>query len=217
MSQIPLILLLLALPSISPNLLFVLKDNVPTCYIEELFMNSVLIIKYKMFTKSHSDLSMLVPYIRMTITGEDDKKQYNSFGISEVKGKNSFLAPKEGMYRVCVYRSRYRGNNAPKEDVYMNIKFASDNMDEVNLSNAIKTDDLNNLQKKAKQIIAMTEPIIRNQESNLYNENKSSVETLENSKWYKYMTFGQVIITFIIGLVQLNNFRKFLKMQNVIS
>ena len=44
----------------------------------------------------------------------------------------------------------------------------------------------------------------------------NSYDTLSNAKMYKYLNLGQVAIMAIIGLIQLNNFRKFLKSKNIV-
>ena len=211
------ITLILLSPYSSAHLLFVLDENRPTCFIEELFEKSVLIMKYKIYTKSHQKVDSLLPYVKIEIKYEDKGKILYSETVRSAKEKTSFLSQGSGLYRICVYRKRYSGAGMPTEEVYMNMRFASDNMDRVELQGTINKNDLNNLQKKTRKVISMTTPIIQNQKSNLQSENTSSVDTLANTKWYKYMTFGQVVVTLIIGLVQLNNFRRFLKSQNIIS
>jgi hypothetical protein len=48
-------------------------------------------------------------------------------------------------------------------------------------------------------------------------ENESSLDTIYYTKWYTYIAYAQIFITVIVGIVQLNNLRMFLKSQHVIN
>ena len=96
------------------------------------------------------------------------------------------------------------------------MKLLSENMDEIDFSDVVSNEDLNLFDQKSKKIKELTKPILTDQTTQLEEENNSSVETIENTKWYKYMAIGQVAVTLFIGIVQLRNFRRFLKSQNVI-
>ena len=50
----------------------------------------------------------------------------------------------------------------------------------------------------------------------LNDENEFSTQTLTNANFYKYLTYIQVGVTFIIGIVQICNFKRFLKSLHVI-
>ena len=103
------------------------------------------------------------------------------------------------------------------EDLYINIKINPDYNDEdPNLSNAINSEDVNSIAIKAKEIIEISRPIIDGQEKQLEIENEHSIDTLSNANLYRYLTFGQIAVTIFIGLIQVHNFRRFLKSQNVI-
>ena len=82
------------------------------------------------------------------------------------------------------------------------------------ISNAINSDDVSSISKKAKQIVEIAKPIIQGQEIQLKKEN--SIKTLENASFYKYLAFVQIAITVFIGLIQVYNFKRFLKSQHVI-
>ena len=84
------------------------------------------------------------------------------------------------------------------------------------MSNAINSEDVNSIAIKAKQIVTISKPIIEGQENQLEKENEHSIKTLENAKLYKYLAFAQIAVTVFIGLIQVYNFRRFLKSQHVI-
>ena len=208
------ILIVSFLPLITPHLLFRLLPNQARCYVDELFAESVMMIKWKIYTQSKADLSSIVSQMVIYATSEETKEQVFTAVPSSAKNKVAFTPGKEGVYRICViYRTRYSPINEP---IYMNMRFGSDNMDEPDINNALQSKDVTNLEGKAKKVLELAKPIIERQKSDLDLENANAETTIKNTKWYKYLTFAQIALCVIIGLVQLNNFRKYLKSQNVI-
>ena len=207
-------LITLCFPLITPHLLFHLVPNQARCYVDELFSDSVMMIKWKIYTQSKADLSSVIPQITIYATSEDSKEQVFTSVPKSAKSKVAFTPGKEGVYRICViYKTRYSAINEP---IYMNMRFGSDNMDEPDINNALQSKDVSNLEGKAKKVLELAKPIIERQKSDLDLENANAETTIKNTKWYKYLTFVQIGLCVLIGLLQLNNFRKYLKSQNVI-
>lgn len=59
-------------------------------------------------------------------------------------------------------------------------------------------------------------PVIQRQKEELDAEKFSAEETIKSTKWYKTLTFIQIIVALIVGIIQLNNFRRFLKNSRII-
>ena len=214
--SIKLILHLLIIFQIKSSLLFRMSGDTTQCFIDELFQDSSMIIKWKIFTHSKQNLKSVLPFFKLYVLNEETKQQVFSHKIQSAKSKITFSIKNGGQYRICVERKRYNGNDAPSELIYMNMKLLSENMDEIDFTGVVSNEDLNLFEQKSKKIQELTKPILIDQTIQLEQENNSSVETIENTKWYKYMTIGQVVVTLLIGIVQLRNFRRFLKSQNVI-
>ena len=102
-------------------------------------------------------------------------------------------------------------------DVYGNLKITSINTDDINLADAVSYEDLGIFYNKTESIKELTEGILNYQNNQMEMENASSQETIYYTKWYRYITLTQVVLTLIVGLTQLNNFRRFLKSQHVIN
>ena len=133
------------------------------------------------------------------------------------KGKFTFNTKEAGLYEICIQSNKYSVINDLREDLFVNIKINTGFSDEDSLiTKAINTQDVDMVSQKAKQIISLTQPIIQDQESQLDIENKHSIITLSNANLYKYLTFIQLFITFIIGCIQIFNFKRFLRSQNII-
>ena len=65
-------------------------------------------------------------------------------------------------------------------------------------------------------VASRLKPIIERQKNELDAEKISAEETIKSTKWYKALTFIQIIVAVIVGLIQLNNFRRFLKSSHII-
>ena len=133
------------------------------------------------------------------------------------KDKLTYDIAEAGLYEVCIKTSQYSKVRDLREDLFVNIKMNPDyNEEDPMMSNAINSEDVNSIAIKAKQIVTISKPIIEGQENQLEKENEHSIKTLENAKLYKYLAFAQIAVTVFIGLIQVYNFRRFLKSQHVI-
>ena len=213
-----LILLIITLFTISSSsLLFKLKDNNPQCVGGEFFGNSILVVKYRLYTKNRKDLGKVIPTLSIDLRDVKKDKTIYSRHIFMVKDKLTYDIAEEGLYEVCIKTIKYKTIRDLGEDLYINIKINPDYNDEdPNLSNAINSEDVNSIAIKAKEIIEISRPIIDGQEKQLEIENEHSIDTLSNANLYRYLTFGQIAVIIFIGLIQVHNFRRFLKSQNVI-
>ena len=102
-------------------------------------------------------------------------------------------------------------NSFLRHKIYANLKITSDNMEKMDLTNAIKSNDVERMEDKADNIIDLLSKANDKKKSKINNEKENSLVTISNAKMYKYLNMIQIIISAIIGLIQLNNFRRFLK------
>ena len=199
------------------SLLFKIKSTDPYCLGGEYNENSVLFLKYKIFTPQRKDLSLVTPYLTLYFQNVKTKQKLDSQHIFINKGKFTFKTKEAGLYDICILTHRYSVISDLKEDLFVNFKISPYYSDEESLiNNPINTKDVNYVTQKVKQAISLTKPIIENQKNQLEDENEHSLKTLSNASFYKYLTLVQVIITIVIGLIQICNFRRFLKSQHVI-
>ena len=209
------LLLLIIIKFSSCALLFKLKDTEPQCLGGDYAGTAIIFVKYKVFTPSRQNLNNILPYINIYFKNKNTI--LNNVHILMTKGKLTFKTQDTGLYEVCIQSKRSSVISDLKEDLFVNLKIVPDYYaEEPTISNAIQNQDLDIFDKKAKQVIALTKPIIENQQGQLEVENELSMKTLSNASFYKYLTFGQLFITIIIGLIQINNFRRFLKSLNLI-
>ena len=196
------------------SLLFELNELNPVCFTDELFDNGVLMIKYKIFTPSRLDLSQIYPTTYIYVINEETKKEEFRNALTSVKNKFTFTAIKTGLYTICAYRTK--SNVFVNEQIYMNLKFASDNMDEISLSKVLKKEDLNTIEGKSKQIIDIIKKMVKNQERQTKLERRAAKSMYKSTKFYEKISIIQIILIILIGLVNLFNFRRFLKSKNII-
>ena len=218
MSKFFLIILLLTLINFSlSSLLFKLRDSNYHCLGGEFLGKSILVVKYRLYTPSRKDLSRVIPTLTINLKNVKQNRFLYSQHIFMVKDKVTYDIAEAGLYEVCIKTSQFSKVRDLKEDLFVNIKMNPDYNDEdPMISNAINSEDVNSISAKAKQIVTLAKPIIEGQENQLERENEHSISTLENAKLYKYLAFAQISVTVFIGLIQIYNFRRFLKSQHII-
>ena len=201
--------------SISP-LLFILKPGQERCLIDEFIAQNYFIVKHKIYTEDKQDIKKFLPQIHFHVKdAETNRIIFNSY-IYDVKDKISQKVVKTGLYKVCLSMNKNVPREMMKLTIYANLKITSDNMEKNDFTKAIKSEDINKMQRQADSILRLINHATEIQKEQLNAENEKSLETLSNAKMYKYLNFAQIVIAIIIGLIQFNNFRKFLKSKNIV-
>ena len=212
------LLLLINIYISNSSLLFKIRSLQPHCLGGEFNENTVLVLKYKLFTNSRKDLSKVLPHLVIHFNNVNKKIKLNSENIFINKGKFTFNIKEAGLYEVCMQVFKYSVISDLEEELFVSFKMNTKNYDEEDdlLLNAINTKDVDSVSHKINEIKRLTKPIIDDQLNQMEIENKNSLNTLSNTSYYKYITYAQLIITIFIGLFQIYNFKKFLKSQHVI-
>ena len=201
--------------SISPILFQVLKGE-ERCVVDEFFGQSAFVIKHKIYSEKTKNVVDILPYASLNIRDAKSDKLIYGDRLTKVKDKTTKTVVKTGYYKICIFLDKNIPRHYQNDNIYVSLKITSANTEDMNFSEAVKVDDVSEVKQKVDNIVELTKPIIAFQKEQLDNENLSSIETLKNTRFYKYLTLGQLVITIIIGAVQVNNFRKFLKSQHVI-
>ena len=212
------LLLLINIYISKSSLLFKIRSLKPHCLGGEFNENTVLVLKYKLFTNSRKDLSKVLPHLVIHFNNVNKQIKLNSENIFINKGKFTFNIKEAGLYEVCMQVFKYSVISDLEEELFVSFKMNTKTYDEEDdlLLNAINTKDVDSVSHKINEIKRLTKPIIDDQLNQMEIENKNSLNTLSNTSYYKYITYAQLIITIFIGLFQIYNFKKFLKSQHVI-
>ena len=218
MKKLFLIILLLTIFNYSNwALLFKLKDSNYHCLGGEFLGNSILVVKYRLYTPSRKPLISVLPTLTINLKNVNKDKFIYSQHMFQVKDKLTYDIEEAGLYEICIKTSQFSKVRDLKEDLFVNIKMNPDYNDEdPKISNAINSEDVNSISSKAKQIVEISKPIIEGQEHQLKRENEHSIKAIDITKLYKYFAYAQIIVTVFIGIIQIYNFRRFLKSQHII-
>ena len=218
MKKFLLIILLLTIFNYSNcALLFKLKDSNYHCLGGEFLGNSILVVKYRLYTPSRKPLISVLPTLTISLKNVNKDKFIYSQHMYQVKDKLTYDIEEAGLYEICIKTSQFSKVRDLKEDLFVNIKMNPDYNDEdPKISNAINSEDVNSISSKAKQIVEISKPIIEGQEHQLKRENEHSIKAIDITKLYKYFAYAQIIVTVFIGIIQIYNFRRFLKSQHII-
>lgn len=200
------------------SLYFDIVQNKPKCFIEHLYdMNSAILLKWRVLffnTVKEEEKQNILKNIILYVYEEDSSKLIFQHSPDKEKSKTTFAPKKEGGYIICVaYKETFK--NAPNY-VQMNLKIHTEMEIDPNFDTAIKTEDVNKLNAEMISLSNKLKPIIQRQTDELEAEKFSAEETIKSTKWYKALTFIQIIVALIVGIIQLNNFRRFLKNSRII-
>ena len=197
------------------SLLFKINPGIKQCFIDELNQDSTVILKWKIITNSRKDITKILKYFTIKVTDENKKKVYET-NIQLVRQKKTFLISEDGQYKICFEVQNYNIKEQLKEKVFANLKIISDNMEDIKLNNLITYQDLNHISNQTFDIRLLAEDIINKQKSLMDLEYSCSRDTINYTKWYKYITLTQLILVFIIGGIQIKNYWNFLNKQHIL-
>lgn len=196
--------------SVLGSLKFELNPDRPKCFFEELYTGYVMMIKWKVSGVVESDpkklgnfLNQIQIYIKKENSSEVLKREY----LKAETGKFSFNADTDDTYRICV--SYHGGWKIPYQAI-IGLKISSENMDQPDLSKAIKLEDLDFVHKKTTEIIEGAKQYIEVQKSELNREDYTAKDHILFSRSFYYVTVFQIVVIVGLGLYQVFNFRKFL-------
>lgn len=202
---------------VDASLKFKLISDKDKCFFEELFTGSVMMVKWKLTGLDEDESPAakgILNKIYIYVSNEPDGKILLSNQLNKAKGKFSFHADKEGYYKICV---RYvQGWGMGSKELIMGIKINSDNMDEPDITSAIKFQDLDIAHQKVKEILNEGKLINERQKYELTSEDTIAQAQMKNSRSYYIMTVVQFVFVLSVGIYQIYNFKNFLASHNLI-
>ena len=158
----------------------------------------------------------ILPFLSLKVkdTENNDVLYYHSLISS--KDKFSHSVKSTGLYKICIYTRTDAPNKIRENKIFAQLRITSDNMDDIDLTKAIKTNDIERMENKAENIIGLLGQANEIKKSQINTEKEYSLDIISNAKMYRYLNIFQIVISAIIGLIQLNNFRRFLKSKHII-
>ena len=109
MNKLLLIELLLTLFNFSHNsLLFKLKDSNYHCLGGEFLGNSILVVKYRLFTPSRKPLLDVIPTLTINLKNVNKNKFIYSNHVFQVKDKLTYDIEEAGLYEVSLKQCNFQ-------------------------------------------------------------------------------------------------------------
>ena len=198
------------------SLSILLEKGQERCIIDEFLRNNYFVVKYKIFTENKENINDLLPFISLNIKVAETNEVLFYHSLTLPKSKFSHSVKNIGLYKICVYTKTDAPNKIKEKKVFANLKITSDNMEKIDLDSVIKNNDVERMENKAENIIGILGQANQIKKSQINTEKYYSMEILSNAKMYKYLNIIQIVVSAIIGLIQLNNFRRFLKSKHVV-
>lgn len=207
------LIFLICLSLTTSALYFPLMYGHAKCFYEDVYGDKALMIKWKIVSsKKETNINEVLDNILISLSNGETKKHIEDYVPTEVKSKRVFNIPEEGRYLICIgYKASFR---RPPRDIEMNIKVSTDIG--VNYSSAIKSEDLEKVQKRLGSLKRLVNPAISKQKEEINLEQDSANETIKSINWYRKVTYIQIIVCVVVTFLHLRYFMKFLGNAHVI-
>jgi hypothetical protein len=210
------VILITFLSSVQSSLKFEINVDRPRCFYEELFKDSVMMVKWKVSGINEPDEQKAKSfYMNIQLAIIDDKSGaiMKREMFNAATGKISFHASEEGFYKICV---TYHGGWHVPYPALIGIKINSDNMDEPNFKKGIKIEDVSQVKQKITNLLADGNEIVKRQKVETEEEDHTALDHIHFTKYYYNMAVFQILVVLALGIYQVFKFRKFLSTNNFI-
>lgn len=215
MHHFPLLSLILSIILLSLtncSLYYEIQGKRAHCYKEFVLQNFVMIIKWKIFSLESSttldQLKEALQNIQINVYNDETNELVFNHSPKEFKDKTSWNSKKNGQVVICTSVNPSYQNKI--KDIYINIKLYS-GLSEQRIDEAVKKEEVDKIENEVYGLVGMIYPIIEKQKDELKLENQSAKETIQYIKWFRRITLGQIVICVFVGLIQVFNFKRFLK------
>lgn len=144
----------------------------------------------------------------------DEGVLINRHIVRSFNGKFTFTVEKDGNYKICSQNilSTWMAN----KEMFIKLKIESDTTEELNISQAVKTEDINPVSDKINKIIRKAQKIVNKQIVERQKEDTSYQMQQDYSNTFISITLIQIVIVLLIGIYHIYTFRKFLVNNNLI-
>jgi hypothetical protein len=200
--------LLFILLTPTSSLYFELKQNKEKCFIDFYDNQGIGIVKYELFNPSPVQTNGA---IHIKFYSEQNQELVTRHIIKSQKGKFSFVIDRDTGFKICAL------NVNSKEVAYLDLKFESENIEEIDINNAVSQDDIDNVLFKINKSIKMSSKIIKKQLNERESEEKVFQEQKYYSKVFIVLTLSQISILVISVLYLVNSLRKYLINKNYLE
>ena len=194
-------------------------DKREKCFIEFIFANSSLLLKWNIYPQNKNLLNsdkfnQAFHYIVFDIKDSKTKKVLFHYRINERKSKTSFLIHDIGEVHICTYFDKIY--HKPLRGVEMNLKIRSEQSFFIFSENMVKKSEIVNTTKTIEKVNDNIKKINLEFEKEKKTERRVTYEIVNNIETYKKLTYIQIGISIIIGLVYLYYFKRYIKSLNII-
>ena len=189
------------------------------CFIEYIYANASLMLKWNVYPQNKNLLNsdkfnQSIQYIVFDIKKSDTKKVLFHYKINERKSKISFLFHDYGEVYICTHYDK--SYHKPFRGVEMNLKIRSEQTFFQLNQNMIKKSEIENTTKTIEKVNDNIKKINLEFEKEKKKERRVTYEIINNIETYKTLTYIQIGLSIIIGLVYLYYFKRYIKSLNLI-
>ena len=198
-----------------------LKFNIPNnrdkCFMEEIFMEGTLLIRYDLKgveSIKKEQQEKVLNNIKLFVKDPKGKTIHELY-LTDPKGKFALRLDKEGMYTICTkYYKTWKMMELPKE-VVLGIKIRTD-YENKDLEQSLHAKDVWEFMSKISTLKYQVYPTIHSAKKEIDEEDKMAKAIISTSNLYFTLSLIQIILIFLIAFYQIFNLKKYLSSKNVI-
>ena len=199
-----------------------LKFNIPSnhdkCYVQELYVEGNLLIKYDLtgFEKefNENEQKNLFKNIKVFIKNEKNKNIYET-DLKSRKEKFAIRIKEPGHYQICARYFKPRRSRDLSKNILMALKIRSD-YDHKDLENSLMREDVDKFWKSIRELKREIRPSIEAAQLELNEEDKTAKSIISSIEIYYKLCVIQVAIVIILNIYVLVTYNDFFKEKSII-
>lgn len=167
--------------------------------------------------KENIDLSKVLKSIYIKLIREDSDIIKEIFTPKTESGKTSFIISDPGIYKICAIKSDTVDNTENKkfDKLFIKLNIGSD-IEEKDLSSAVKMDEVSPVSSKINSIINKSKFILQSQKQEAEIEDSFSMMQMSYTSKFTIICIFQIVVVIIVGLYHIFSFKKFLENNNLL-
>ena len=190
------------------------------CFIEDVTYSTSLMLKWNIYPSNKQILNeekfiTAINNINFIIKSSTNEKILHYYSIKERKGKTSFSIKEQGQLYICVfYQKKYKN---PLSGIEMNLKLITNSSYLFTEKGEIlKKEDIEKTSKFIKKVTNELKKINTQSSFETKLEKETTFKIIRTLQKYKNLTYIQMFISIIIGILYLYYFKRYIKSLNLI-
>ena len=205
------------LKACTPSLKFSIPNNREKCFIEEIYTNGTLLIRYDLKGIEYIKPELHEKVLKnIKLFVKDPKgKIVRELYLINPKGKFALHTDLEGFYQICSKYYKSWSVSELSKEVMLGIKIRTD-YDYSPIDSPLEKKDLEHFYEQMRMLRSKVLPSITSSKNEIDEEDKMAKAIISTSKLYFKLTIIQLVLIVIIAVYQIFSIKNFLQSKQII-